>query len=487
MIIILPIIVLGFLFIVTYKQYEKMAEGTHLSVVPLSIYQTIFTFSIIIALYLKGYTVSTFFVKQFMFVILVFIALIFSYLTFTLSDSEREYEDLKLEILKNTIALFTKTILTFFVFMTIFRFHNVFLQVALSLLITIGLLAIAPYLQRVTKPIRSNIKYSFKYTTPKVWIFTVGPIIILALLLTAYRIPTNVLEDKLNLSQSIRIRTEDREEIYFRNNFTQEEIFSIQTNLKVPKSTFGRTFHYEYSQDELRVIIEGQNSMIHIPPTEENAERSEIGYTPVTTGYIVGERLSIPGTDLSFPKMAGKEAYYDSVNEYMYYTTPYDFDNQRLTVKESTYLRIDSEGNREEFTVNFDHNMSMLIVDGDVYLYEKGSFNIGQVEIMNDEFRINAMFSHVYPQSFARKDDKSGSFIIDYKVVDGSVEFLQLDYDGTLTLYILVENEVTLNLPFYSSYSIGIFFWIFAFLFVPQTNYSVKYTTENFKNKTKTL
>jgi len=583
MLIILPIIIFAFLFIITHYFYQKLAVETHLMIRPLSIYQTFFTFFIMLPFYLKGYLVSTILAKVFLIIVLLLAALIFGYLAIRHNDEEGHFNDVKLEVLKNTLIVFSLTVLPFLVFMTILRFNNPFIQILLSLLAASVIYGLSTLSQKYVLPIFSKLSFHIGLLGTSKWFILWLSIVVISLTAVTVRIPLNTLENSLNLSHHIKISTDDKEEIYYQNNFTQEEIFSVESNLIVPSITSERDpvdFGYSYTSTTLfvrtrnlvtsidrqtnEIILQGNledgtislddpyqygngiqltdydillnnygsfvlegNELIN--STDEISFNSEVFFyndepyflnlidqnTKMFMVYKIGDEiegieeissdkklkfdhfitnnnlilkddtiLKPYNEDLEFPFISGKKSYYDD-NQVMYYIQSYAGVIARNMTKTSTFYKVDGEGNSEEITLNFDHNRVALILDGDVYLYDKTETRSNQIEIMNGEFRINTLFNHVDPQSFFKSNDVNGSFVIDYRKVDDHIEFLQLDFDGTLTVYKLVENDTAINLPIYTSYSIGIFAWIILAIFIPTTEHSINYVTIGFIEKTR--
>ncbi len=586
MLFILPILVFGFLFVITYYFYQKLAVETHLMIVPLSIYQTFFTFFITLPFYLKGYLVATFFAKVFMIILLILGALIFGYLAVRDNDEEGHFNDVKLEVLKNTLVIFSLTVLPFLVFMTIFRFINPFIQVSLALLAALVIYGLSMLSRKYILPLFSKLNFHVGLLGNSKWIILWLLIILVFGLSTTVRVPLNSLENSLNLSHHIKVSTDDKEEIYYKNNFTQEELFSLESNLTVPildNNTKPNYFSYSYTSTTLFVrlkdtvtsidrqtneiilqgnlndritsldeplqygngiqlesydillnqygsfVLNGYEVVNNIDEVSFNSElffyKGEAYFLSQSNSdrnkfmiYKIGDEiveieefssdsrynldhfitnnnlilkddniLKPYNEDVEFPYIKGNQPYYDESNHVMYYIQEYGGVVARNMTKDSTYYKVDSEGNEEEFSLSFDHNRIALILDGDIYLYDKTETRSNQIEIMNGEFRINTIFNHVAPQSFLKSKDSLGSLVIDYRKVDDHIEFLQLDYDGTLTVYKLVENDVAINLPIYTSYSIGIFAWIILAILIPVTKHSIDYKVIGFIEKNEEL
>ena len=252
-----------------------------------TIVDTLLTFIVLYGLFLQGYITRTY-------IILLLLALLLAvaYIRFINENAFHKYDEL-LETPRNNVVLFLRTLGLFFVFLTIFRFQHVVLQVTLSVVIVLLLNYIALHFKDEISNFFEWVKLQFSIasfgTAAIVWII-VG-LIIGQFIFLNYPMPQ--LKNSLNLNDNIPyFRYEDYSPTLINN-----QKFSVSEEYTIDIDTLDiDTITHFHDTDDVIYLYDGRirnNETLYIL-NKANHEVQEISIsdTQGSTPYPYGNAYS---------------------------------------------------------------------------------------------------------------------------------------------------------------------------------------------------
>jgi len=219
----------------------KKLTGSKIEVILISFGEIIFTSAIISLLFTEGFLLR---IGQLILVLMVLLVGLFIVLfKHVIGD---EMSDLYFETIKNNLIVFGRTILPFYVALTIFRFLPLWQQLLFSLLVVVVVVLLSKITEKIGIRIHDRIILSFSTTYVLPTVLSVAMVFAVILISTFFSIPTSV-------SQSLHLDTvgpvlEYRvTDSYMSNNFLVEEVNTVD-NKVYDYTVFNNQEYYFYSQ-----------------------------------------------------------------------------------------------------------------------------------------------------------------------------------------------------------------------------------------------
>lgn len=192
-----------------------------------SFFQTIIAYLIVLIFFFQGFIFNLYVIF-----IIVPLMLILGLIYFFKTSDDVFYLDgiLRLEAIKNNLIFTLITILPFYVFMTIFRFNHVLIQVGLSLLLTASIFTVSLVFKNRLENFFSNVANNFSSAGPIKYMIIWSVALIILLLSFFFKIPTTPMRQALNFSNSSGYYVFDGIPADVQTNFVQEEIIQLEIN-----------------------------------------------------------------------------------------------------------------------------------------------------------------------------------------------------------------------------------------------------------------
>lgn len=263
------IIPLFFFLGATYLFNRKKLSVSDGRLILISSLEAVFSYLIVYILFFEGY--YDFF---FSFFIMLIVMLTVAIILFWLEENRKELLDLQIETIKNTVIIFTLTFLPFYVFLTVFRFQPVFLQILYALVLTTILYLLHIPMQRLFSPLWSFIvdfiDNTFAAKFVALWLIVVLATASIAL----FDFPSERIKDAMNLSDHVDYFTYDGYETDLKNNFRAERIFRIILDDEVKP----RRVNDYWMRDNTLFIYTYENELMAIDiPTQKVLYRESLG------------------------------------------------------------------------------------------------------------------------------------------------------------------------------------------------------------------
>ncbi len=175
---------------------------------------------------------------------------------------------------------------------------------------------------------------------------------------------------------------------------------------------------------------------------------------------------------------------YDKERQIMYYAISIDY--PEYYEHNTIYQKVEANGTTNSLTFNKTHNIKGVVIDNYIYFLDDEEMN--NIEIMDSNFKMDAIYNHLELQPFWIGNYFDQSYIGNYKNINNQLEFIQIDQNNehlVLTVQQLQDRKVDLKLPFYTYFGIGTFIPIIIAFFIPITNYRKSIITIDFNSKTK--
>lgn len=186
---------------ITIFSIFRVKSKTHLTgeIVYHSFFQTIIAYLVLLLIFYQS-----FFFKFYPIIIFGFLLLFLSLLYF-LKDNELSFTVsgiLKLEGIKNNILIALVTVYPFYVFLTIFRFNNWFIQLLLSLVLVFVVLVLSMVLRKTMENLYQKLKNYIMDSDLGKYIVIWSIFGFLLLFNIFFQLPLNPLKNSLNLSNN---------------------------------------------------------------------------------------------------------------------------------------------------------------------------------------------------------------------------------------------------------------------------------------------
>lgn len=271
------------LFIISsyYFNNYKMNETTSY-INKISLLEAFLSYLIVVVLFLQGF-ISVFLLLLIVFVLIAAISLIIISI-----DGEYGTSDiLELETIKNNLVLFGKTILPFYVFLTVFRYLPPYFQIPLAIAISVTIFCLSKKVYSLLLPVYKKIGLHFSMLGPKEYFFLWSSVILILISTLTFDFPKNVVGEYLNLSNNVSYLSVDGFPTTIANNYHQKEILQIDsTELIDSKIT-----DYYYDDTHLYIYTDQNRLVSYNLSTKEIVFNEVIEDGTVLDGGLYGERL----------------------------------------------------------------------------------------------------------------------------------------------------------------------------------------------------
>lgn len=216
---VIPLIVF---LVSSYLFNRKKLEQSLSYTMMISVFEGILTFLIVYLIFFEGFFSAIY--QYFLFIILL---AILSYVLFFIErDLDRDV-DLQVETIKNNLVLFFITIAPFYVFLTVFRYQSVFLQILYSILIVFGLLFVYLFFRKwIDQTIKSLSSFVFD-TTERALGMIGGGLLFIIIFFLLFNISMSGIKQELNLSDNISYFSYQDFPVRLENNFNHETEFKF--------------------------------------------------------------------------------------------------------------------------------------------------------------------------------------------------------------------------------------------------------------------
>lgn len=202
------------------------------------------SFSIVSILFLQGvYGVSWLYFINVLIIVASLALLLYAH---KVGDSDA---DLIVETVKNNLLLFLRTLLPLFVFMTIFRFTAFYIQLPLSIGLSIVVFIAAHYLTKITSVWSEIVKRKMDSMTDMPYVFGIIIVLFIFVVIAFVQVPSSV-ETSLNLKDHdgyARFQLVDNDAL---NNIVTKEIITIDTG-----NYLSEIEDYYYNDDYFYYIV----------------------------------------------------------------------------------------------------------------------------------------------------------------------------------------------------------------------------------------
>jgi hypothetical protein len=272
-------------------------------------------------------------------------------------------------------------------------------------------------------------------------------------------------------------------EIHDEITSTNASIFYVETQIHFLKiATDDNYFDYIMTNGEISI-----NHMLTIGP---------VGDYDITEYLVISERLFFKESGLSVflhsnPNISYRVRpgypIYDEQNDFMYFSRNI---NYYMPIRTDTaYFRVPSQGRDTSITFEKPFNMTAWIAGENIYLFDMTP-DFKRIEIIDANFKVSAVSYPVISEPFWYDNQIVRRYIGNVKAQNDHLEYLLVEHSSnkvTLSIHTLVEQDLSLNLPFYSHHGLWMFIPILIAMLVPITHYRQHITIISFDEITRKL
>ncbi len=348
----------------------------------------------------------------------------FGLIYFRIRRNDNFDAELSLEMSKNAFIKFNTVVLPFIIALTIFRFMPFYFQIPCSLVVVVVIHFISLYLQKASVYIVESVR-SFSMGIKNfitLWVI----VIVMAIVVMVFNFPTYQVEKVLNLQHHSPIYG------FFDGYDTELD------------SSYDLELVDEYEDSEY--------SYPALPEPEELPDKSYLGF-PIS------------------------QIYYDTENSVTYET-------YHENLYQTYIIKIDSNDNEEVFTLRGIRNL--MVVDDAFYLVNK---DINVIEITDENLQITSILNIPLHYALVNNQMKSAEFF--YSIRNDEILLTTVEISGYLPEervyhhkeYIVTQDDIDMNLPFYSHFGLFHIVVLFAIMLIPISDYESSITILDFKSR----
>lgn len=258
----------------------------------------------------------------FLIVIILLSGLIVTHYTIENND----HLDLQIETVKNNIILFLTTILPLYVFISIFRFQPIYLQILLSLLLTAFVFILSIFVRKLFDKLIKRISLLLTGFSPAKLIYLWLVLMIIIVSSIFIDLPTNSIRSALNLSDNVRYGTYDGFPIDLKNRFKAKNINQIEFNFfldsEITDYYYDNNYLYLYTDNTTLIIYDLlNNKILYNSRLNHNTQISETNEL-INKFTFYDNQLILLGYDGLYkitPSGANKISNFNSSNTYKFY------------------------------------------------------------------------------------------------------------------------------------------------------------------------
>ncbi|QWC00141.1 hypothetical protein KHQ88_00820 [Mycoplasmatota bacterium] len=421
----LPVIVCISLYLNSKKIFSRKGN-----LYVTSFFEGLGSYLIIVSIFLGGFFASIFI--KLLLLILGFIIIAFS--KNYINDTEPEL-DLQIETMKNTIVIFSSTLLLFYVMLSVFRFQDIYLQFLYSILIVIVFNFVSIFLRRWFSIFwdKIDLENSSFVSFRAVHIYIVAFVIVLLVLFINF--PKVSVNKSINLANSYSYFSYKDGTNDLVNRYKERLIVDLDMEIDMDHNAYmnqDENHIFIYTEDHLMIYDFIQNKLIYSGYYEDQVNGIEINY------------INEENNEIKFQSDCTDE---EDCNEFTY---PYQY-GELTYYTYNTITKFDHLDYEQSDTVILNENVLHLFQDSEVD---------SRLTLISDKPFIG----------FA----SSNSYTTDVDHFDGSILYLQVKDNNdqiNIKVYQIIEKNIDLILPFYSHYRFGFLVFIFVIGFIPISNY----------------
>lgn len=560
-----------FLFIPYYLNVKKLKHSNS-KILVLSLLESISTIALAFLVFLQGFFATKIQIVL-AFAVFLLAGLIYTYMV---KDIEKEW-DMQNENIKNSMIIFTLSIFSFMIGMTMFRFLNPFIQILLTILFICLVNLASVFFKKWFKPLLNKIITYFSLMNTFKYFLLMIVVAIVGFFLFVYRLPMDSLKENLNLLDNTPYLAIEGFPTDIQNDFRNEIILEIETDVEFRNTIidyyYDDDYLYVYDKISINIYDLNQNTLINtyelpnfnsnldissfpglnnyffkyndelfllgaqalfiVSPTEISDAFGDVNYYTsrnfiyndelyfyrklTTTDFIIYKYIdgnldtnneinnSVTNEDEFYVisnKLFSLEndkyvVYGDSSKSFDYYkgTVIYNESESEMYYAYSVpelgytrYVEVKSTGEINDYSISRARNSDMILVNDYIFLTEFNDIYNTTIEIINPDFEIYGVKNFTKKVSVYIQNDYYNQYIANFHSSENNLEYLRVDINRNhtiLTLNNVYQDDVVINLPFYTHFGFGYLFLIIIAMFVPVTNYRKYLTIVGFDEMTK--
>lgn len=389
------------------------------------------SYLVIVALLLEGFIVN----PVLKVVILLVGLFLIAYSMNNINENNPEWE-LQLETMKNSIVIFSSTVLLFFITLTIFRFQAFYLQVLFSLLIVVIFNIISIYLKRWVEKTWDKLSYNLSMFVSFTSWYLYAAIVLIFMLIIVFNFPRVAVNQSLNLGNSNAYFGVIDGSTDLVNRYESELLIDLDVEMRMDNGAYiNRKDEYVFIfiRDELLVYDLKKDELTYSGAYQSNINGMEI------------DSINQEVNEIKYQTYCGEDDL--QCLEYIY---PFEYGDVEYKYK-NQILKIEN--------LSYNHSDTAIFTDDIIHLFSHEEID-SRVDLSKD-------------RPFIGFND-SNALVSDIDFYDGGISYLQLEIDEELLnikVYDVLERKVDLVLPFYSHYRFGILVFVFIMAFIPISNY----------------
>lgn len=211
--------------IIIFSLY-RVKSKTHLlsEIIYHTVFQTIIAYLFVVLVFYQS------FIFKFYLILIIGFAMLILALIYFLKDNDLSFTVsgvLKLEGIKNNILIVLVTVFPLYVFLTVFRFNNWYLQILFSLILVFIVLLISILLRKIMENVYQNIKNYIMDSDLAKYIIIWSIFGFLLLFNILFQIPINPIKNQLNLSNNAPYFRFDGLPIDVDNSYKQDLVLEL--------------------------------------------------------------------------------------------------------------------------------------------------------------------------------------------------------------------------------------------------------------------
>jgi len=217
---VIPLIIL---LISSYFFNKKKLDESTPYILMVSTFEGVISYFIAYLIFFEG-----FFTRFYQYLFMFLLIFIISYIFFLIEKDLDNDMDLQIETIKNNLILFFITIAPLYLFLTIFRFQPLNLQIIYSVLATSGITLIYIIFREPFNKLTESIYMYFAEATANIFLVLWAVVVLLILTIVLIDVPINTLRQKWNLSDNVPYLMFDGFPTTLDNDFKQTKDFQIE-------------------------------------------------------------------------------------------------------------------------------------------------------------------------------------------------------------------------------------------------------------------
>lgn len=267
---------------------HKLGESKS-HVLMVSAFEGCISYLIIYLIFLEGF-VS----KFYQYFLLVLLVIIISYVFFLIEKRLDDQIDLQIETIKNNLILYAITFAPFYIFLTVFRFEPIILQLVYSFIGTGVIIAVYTLFRDPINTLTENVFMFIADSDAKIFLGLWAIVVFLILLITLIDLPINKARENMNLSDNVSYFNYDGFPTTLKNNHQKivSFQFEIENNFDDGYSNYIDYFIddnllYIYSDSDLLTIVDiNKEEVVSQFILGQSSEDSGLNFNEITNLFF---------------------------------------------------------------------------------------------------------------------------------------------------------------------------------------------------------